>query len=70
MTENGPQIVDLALPQTPFCEMTKLNDQQFTDLDFMNFIARDVAKEHWPRWISTILENGSRDQVYELILKD
>ena len=50
--------------------MTKLNDDEFEELGFMEFIAKDVPMEYWPRWLSSILENVSRAKVYPMVLKE
>ena len=50
--------------------MKKLTAQEFQDCDFMKFIAKDVAMEHWPRWLASILTDCSREKIYPLVLKE
>ena len=67
---NGPEIVDVRLPQTPFSGVDKISFEEFSNTDFMSRIARDVYKDNWPQWISTLLHETDHVHVYPLIIKE
>ena len=69
ITTQGPVITDLRLPEEPFNGTQKVTEEVFKELNLMQYIARDVSKDNWPRWLASLLIDNSRKNVYPLILK-
>ena len=62
--------MDVKLPSTPFSGIDKISIDQFVDTNMMDRISKDVNKDNWPHWISTLLQESDHSHVYPLMIKD
>ena len=70
ITDDGPKITDVRLPDTPYSGIEKLSFEDFSQTDFMQRIARDVNKDNWPQWVATLLHETDHFQVYPMVIKE